>query len=536
VGQLPIHWIYLLAQEVSRRNLRSKFYSVNGMRLAMRQASTLYYLLPDLLGSPTVALSSSGSFQSVQLFNPYGTSRYSSGSMPTDYNFTGQRLDSETGLIYDNFRYYDPLSGRFTRADTVETSASGMDGYGYVGDNPEGRTDPSGHCWPLCTMIIGAVIGAAVHVAVTTVTSVAQGKPPTAGQLLQAAAVGAVTGAITGLVGPEAGPVARIAVGAVASGAGQMVGNALSGKLLMDGVVQAAIAGAITGGLVEGASALLKGAASEAADALEEGSCSFTPDTKVTTEHGEQAIGKLRIGEKVLAYNPKTHKMELQPILHVWIDHDNDLVDLALTTVSRQAHSHVLTTSSEVIHTNTKHPFFTQEKGFLSVGQIKLGMHVLRADGQWGLVTGWKIVPGSMTMYNLEVAQDHTFTVGTGAWVVHNMCASSNIYRLLSFLGDKTDETRINENLPPRMVRGGSSTPNVAAALVSYITGNGGVNEWETFVSNPVEHSEQQAVNWGASRLTSLVNQYGSGGDASLTVVTVLALRSRFSRLCWKHK
>jgi len=25
-------------------------------------------------------------------------------------------------------------------------------------------------------------------------------------------------------------------------------------------------------------------------------------------------------------------------------------------------------------------------------------------------------------MYNLEVAQDHTFTVGTGQWVVHNEC------------------------------------------------------------------------------------------------------------------
>jgi len=37
-------------------------------------------------------------------------------------------------------------------------------------------------------------------------------------------------------------------------------------------------------------------------------------------------------------------------------------------------------------------------------------------------VTGWKVVPGTQLMYNLEVAQDHTYTVGTGQWVVHN-CA-----------------------------------------------------------------------------------------------------------------
>jgi hypothetical protein len=73
-----------------------------------------------------------------------------------------------------------------------------------------------------------------------------------------------------------------------------------------------------------------------------------------------------------------------------------------------------------VIHTNQKHPFFTIEHGFLPVGQIKLGMHLLRADGRVGVVSGWKVVPGTKTMYNLEVAQDHTFTVGAGQWVVHN--------------------------------------------------------------------------------------------------------------------
>ena len=42
------------------------------------------------------------------------------------------------------------------------------------------------------------------------------------------------------------------------------------------------------------------------------------------------------------------------------------------------------------------------------------------ASRRVGVVTGWKVVPGTKTMYNLEVAQDHTFTVGNGQWVVHN--------------------------------------------------------------------------------------------------------------------
>ena len=112
--------------------------------------------------------------------------------------------------------------------------------------------------------------------------------------------------------------------------------------------------------------------------------------------------------------------MELEPIQHVWINHDNDLVDLKLTTTTHAQHSTVVTKHSEVIHTNQKHPFFTLEQGFVPVAQLHLGMHVLRADGSVGVVTGWKVVPGTKVMYNLTVAQDHSYTVGVGEWVVHN--------------------------------------------------------------------------------------------------------------------
>jgi hypothetical protein len=80
---------------------------------------------------------------------------------------------------------------------------------------------------------------------------------------------------------------------------------------------------------------------------------------------------------------------------------------------------------SEVLHANKRHPFLTVEKGFLPVGQITLGMHIMEANGQTGVVSGWKVVPGVMTMYNLEVALDHTYTVGVGMWVVHNCAASA---------------------------------------------------------------------------------------------------------------
>ncbi|HLG76764.1 MAG TPA: polymorphic toxin-type HINT domain-containing protein, partial [Ktedonobacteraceae bacterium] len=196
--------------------------------------------------------------------------------------------------------------------------------------------------------------------------------------------------------------------------------------------------GGVTAGVMEGAGALFKGAASEAGDAAEgalseaedsaaseaesAGGCalSFVSGTLVATKQGEQAIGTLEVGEQVWAYNSQTRKMELEPIQHLWLTHDTDLVDLTLTTTLKDARGKG-TQHSEVLHPNEKHPFLTKEKGFIPVGQLKPGMHVREADGRYGTVVMLVVVPGAMWTYNLTVAQDHTSTVGVGQWIVHNV-------------------------------------------------------------------------------------------------------------------
>jgi Pretoxin HINT domain len=150
------------------------------------------------------------------------------------------------------------------------------------------------------------------------------------------------------------------------------------------------------------------------------GTLSFAPKTKVATSRGEKAIGSLHQGDHVWAYNPKTHRMELEPVVHVWINRDYDLVDVTISSTASAQHGKSAQKTSEVIHTNQKHPFLTVEKGFVPVSQLHVGMHVVKADGGAGTITMLKAVPGAMTMYNLEVAQDHTFTVGKGEWIVHN--------------------------------------------------------------------------------------------------------------------
>ncbi|HLG64757.1 MAG TPA: RHS repeat-associated core domain-containing protein, partial [Ktedonosporobacter sp.] len=93
------------------------YYTAGGLRIAEAVNGTFSYLGNDVLGSVAVALNAAGQLTAAQLYGPYGNVRYSSGTMPTDIGFTGQRGDSATGLDYYGARYYDPVVGLFISAD-----------------------------------------------------------------------------------------------------------------------------------------------------------------------------------------------------------------------------------------------------------------------------------------------------------------------------------------------------------------------------------------------------------------------------------
>ena len=137
----------------------TKYYYFGSQRVAMQTASGITYLHADHLASTSVT---SGAVSSTQVYYPYGSVRAMTGSAPTDFGFTGQRLDSSSALMYYGARYYDAALGRFVTADSVVPQADNpqsLNRYAYVLNNPIRYTDPTGHCLPACAP--AAVLGPA---------------------------------------------------------------------------------------------------------------------------------------------------------------------------------------------------------------------------------------------------------------------------------------------------------------------------------------------------------------------------------------
>jgi RHS repeat-associated protein len=126
----------------------TKYYLFGGQRVAMRQGSQVYYLHGDHLGSTSLTTDQSGAVVAQVRYLPYGEERWSTGALPTDFGFTGQRQEAGFGLMDYNARYYAPGLGRFISPDSLipnPKSSQGFNRYRYARNNPLEYVDPSGH-------------------------------------------------------------------------------------------------------------------------------------------------------------------------------------------------------------------------------------------------------------------------------------------------------------------------------------------------------------------------------------------------------
>jgi RHS repeat-associated protein len=126
----------------------TQYYFFNGQRIAVRQGDVLYYIAGDHLGTTSVVLDASGNKVAESRHYPYGVERWSSGTLPTDYRFTGQRFEAGLGIYAMGVRWYDPYIDRFLSPDTIipqPENPQSLNRYSYGYNNPLRYIDLTGH-------------------------------------------------------------------------------------------------------------------------------------------------------------------------------------------------------------------------------------------------------------------------------------------------------------------------------------------------------------------------------------------------------
>ena len=108
-----------------------------------------YSIITDYLGTPVEAYNSQGKKVWSAELDVYGrvlTDRNHTLKGDIDFipfRYQGQYHDTETGLYYNRFRYYDPTTGNYTQQDPIGLQGGNPTLYAYV-HNPHSWIDPLG--------------------------------------------------------------------------------------------------------------------------------------------------------------------------------------------------------------------------------------------------------------------------------------------------------------------------------------------------------------------------------------------------------
>jgi RHS repeat-associated protein len=142
----------------------SGFGKPEGAAVAMRQEAVVYYIHSDHLGSVSLVTDHVSEAVARQLYHPYGSPRWSQGTLPTDYTFTGQRDEAGLGLMHYGARFYSPRLGRFVSADSIVPSPlnpQDFNRYTYGRNNPLAYIDADGH-FPVLVLVALGVTAASI--------------------------------------------------------------------------------------------------------------------------------------------------------------------------------------------------------------------------------------------------------------------------------------------------------------------------------------------------------------------------------------
>jgi len=330
------------------------------------------YYHNDQLGTPYRITDSSGTLVWSASYDTFGVATVASLPAPNaalavtnNLRFGGQYFDAETGLHYNDRRYYETSTGRYITRDPLGFEG-GPNQYLYANHNPVNFYDPTGEILPC--LFINYVRCVASCVAIGKVQNWINGCQVSLGDLALECAKDCVFSII-----PIPNPCGKW------------------GKYISMGM------GAM-GGMN-----------------------SFTGDTIVHTRDLQgnpfvKPISELKVGDEVLAWSewkPEGEALSYEHVTEVF------------SSLREQQLVKITFNDGETLAVTAGHPFLTTE-GWRDAGVLQAGSAVWALGGESTgaelaerTITGIERESSMVPVFNLTVANAHTYFVGDG-YLVHN--------------------------------------------------------------------------------------------------------------------
>jgi RHS repeat-associated protein len=441
---------------------------------------TTAWYLADKLGSIRDVANASGTVIDHVAYDAYGkvTSESSPANGDT-FKYTGQEYDAATGLYFYRARYYDPITGRFISQDPSGFAAGDPDLYRYVGNGPTNATDPTGMA-SAAGLVGGSFGGLLPSLQppprpfvgpptpysqmlsdYTTAQSLVQAEhqawsmanPGTGGgprfdglnyaSNLANGFANTITGGLSSDLQHQLGNdvhidptspeyrtggqlaqaaqllmmqrAAALALCRMATLSAQAAQAAAAARALM--IANAAANTVISGGEnAQGAYDAYQrgdywGVAWSAVNVARNlislaglfGTNCFAAGTPLLTPDGDKPIESFQVGDWILSAD---QKIADGPIVA------RRVVRLFQNTTQVL----ILDIGGQSIRTTGSHPFWADGRGWTRTDKLREGDRLRSHDGSWVVVAGVRDAGETAPVYNLEVAEDHTYFVGAEAW------------------------------------------------------------------------------------------------------------------------
>ncbi|MFJ7207395.1 ricin-type beta-trefoil lectin domain protein [Streptomyces sp. NPDC098789] len=202
-----------------------------------------------------------------------------------------------------------------------------------------------------------------------------------------------------------------------------LVAPAACGEFVADLMTGGASGGSLIAGGGIGAGVLLSKEEQVGSRFVKSAPCSFSPDTPVLmADGGTKPIGEIEVGDRVESANPETGDHQgTRRVDATMVHYDEDLVDLEV-----QGETGELGT----VHTTFNHPFWDDtSKTWIPAGQLIPGHALVTDEGRPAVIVAIAALATAADMYNLTIADLHTYYVIAGATpvLVHNADGSGMI-------------------------------------------------------------------------------------------------------------